>query len=115
MSEVYINSSGNYNEFVDGELQNEASFIANYDGDILDLAVKNNDQEYYTQLDNNELLNLLDAGYYPMDRDDLTVRLQNDFPIKRSKSRSKKASKRGTKREKRLTKRETINLIESVF
>ena len=71
MSEVYINSSGNYNEFVDGEFVNDAEYVASYDGDMLDLAVKNNDQEYYTQLDNNELLELLDSGYYPMDRDDL--------------------------------------------
>ena len=118
MSEVYINSSGEYNEIVDGELVNNAEYVASYDGDMLDLAIKNNDEEYFTRLDNNELLNLLNIGHYPMERDNLIIRLQNDFPIKKqkSKSRSKKKSRKGkTKREKRLTKREKIHLIESVF
>ena len=115
MSEIYINSSGNYNEFVNGELQNEAAYNANYDGDILNLAVKNNDQEYYTRLGNDELLSLLDMGLYPMDRDDLIIRLQSEFPLKKTNSKSKKKSKKGKKKEHRLTKREKLNLIETVF
>ena len=115
MSEIYINSSGNYNKFVDGELQNEAAYIANYDGDILNLAVKKNDQEYYTRLGNDELLNLLDIGLYPIERDDLIIRLQNEFPIKKTKSRSKKKGKKGKKKDNRLTKRQKLHLIESVF
>ena len=114
MSEVYINSSGEYNEYIDGELVNNSEYVANYDGDILDLAVKNNDEEYYTQLDNNQLLELLDNGRNFMDRESIIVQLRNEFPEKKTKSKSKKKSKK-TSNSRQLTKRQKLHLIDSVF
>ena len=114
MSQVYINSSGNYNEYMDGELVNNSEYVANYDGDVLDLAVKNNDEEYFTQLGNDQLLKLLDNRFYSVERGSLGSQLRCEFPEKKTKSRSKKKSrKRSSNR--RLTKRQKLQLIDSVF
>ena len=113
MSKLEISSSGDYNEYIDGELINNSQYVANYDGDTLDLAVKTNDDEYYTQLDNSQLLDLLDNRYNFMDRDNIFVQLKSEFPLK-SKSMSKKKSKKKSNSRK-LTKRQKLHLIDSVF
>ena len=113
MSEIYINNSGNYNAYVDGELDHRANYVK-------DLTIQNNDDEYFTQLGNDELLDLLNVDVYPMERDNLMLRLQTEFPVKKSKSKksskkSKKKKKSRSKKDKRATKRQKMHLIEAIM
>ena len=117
-----INTSGEYNEYINGELVNNSEYVANYDGDVLDFAFKNNDEEFYSQLSNEELLDLLNSNQYPIDRENIFTQLTNEFPLKnenynkrtKSKSKKNKKSKKSSK-SKRLTARQKLGLINSVF
>ena len=64
MKEVYISSSGKAQQYVNGRLVNDIKYSGNYDGSDADLYLKHNDQQYYTQLDNASLIELLE---YPKD------------------------------------------------
>tara|TARA_B100001093_G_C26840589_1_gene1020357 strand:- start:260 stop:631 length:372 start_codon:yes stop_codon:yes gene_type:complete len=118
-----INTSGEYNEYMNGELINNSEYVANYDGDVLDFAFKNNDEEFYSQLNNEELLDLLNSNQYPRDRENIFTQLTNEFPLKnensntRTRSKTKKSKKKNkkTSKSKRLTARQKLGLINSVF
>lgn len=95
MSETYISSSGEFKQFVDGDLVNDFNYNTEYDGNILDAALSINDQSYYTKLDNEDLMQLLS---YPKDHDGLIIRLQDEFPLPKSRHRKTKANKRKGKK-----------------
>tara|TARA_Y100000389_G_C17466422_1_gene526073 strand:+ start:4383 stop:4718 length:336 start_codon:yes stop_codon:yes gene_type:complete len=78
MSETFVSSSGEVQKFINGHLVKDIGFAAQYDGDIADIQLRHNDQEYYTQLDNATLMELLNAS---RNHDSLIVRLQKDFPL----------------------------------
>ncbi len=100
---TFVSSSAEMQEFVNGDLVQNVGYSANYDGDLTHIHVTDGDKEYYTQLDNDDLLDLLDV---PDTKEDLMERLGHDFPLtndfsKTSKSRSRKKSNRSKDKSKK--------------
>lgn len=98
---TFVSSSGEMQEFVNGDLVHDVGYSANYDGDMADVQVRHGDQEYYTQLDKKTLLGLLSGTH---SKSDLMVRLEDAYPVKTSKS-SRKRSKKNKKKKKDKSKK----------
>ena len=92
MSKIFMNTSLESQKYIDGELIDDKSLMAEYDGDILNLDIKDNDDETFTTLNNEELLGLFSA---PNNNKTIDERLNDSFPtIKQIKpSKSSKSSK----------------------
>ena len=92
MSKIFMNTSLESQKYIDGELIDDKSLMAEYDGDILNLDIKDNDDETFTTLNNEELLGLFSA---PNNNKTIDERLNDSFPtIKQIKpSKSSKTSK----------------------
>ena len=103
-----MNTSVESQKYIDGDLIDDKSLYADYDGSILNLDIKDNDDEKYTTLNNEELLSLFSA---PNDNKTIDERLKDSFPIlKTSKPtrRKKKLSndkKKSSKNKKKSTRR----------
>ena len=91
MTGTFFSGKGDFQQYVDGNLVNNITYDANYNGDTANLYFKHNDQEYYTELDEPTLLELLNL---PGESDDLTIQLLRDFPIKKTVVPTGKRSKR---------------------
>ena len=97
---TFVSSSAKMQEFENGDLVHDIGYSANYDGTMADIEVKHGDQEYYTQLDNDALLDLLDVSD---SKEDLMERLRSlyhdkedftDHPPTLTSSKSKSRSAR---------------------
>ena len=99
MSETYVTSSAEFKKFVNGHLVKDIEFSTDYDGDIADIQFRDDDEEYYTQLDNNSLLELLNAS---RNSKSLVLRLEEEFPLKNNEYSTKKKKK--TKKQKKIKK-----------
>ena len=101
MSKIFMNTSLESQKYIDGELIDDKSLIAEYDGDILNLDIKDNDDETFTTLNNEELLGLFSA---PNNNKTIDERLNDSFPtikqIKPSKSSKSSKSSKPTRRKK---------------
>jgi len=106
MTETFVSSSGEVQKFINGKLVKDMGFAAQYDGDIADIQLRHDDQEYYTQLDNDALIELLN---HSRDKDDLIVRLHKDFPLEKTEifktKKDTKKKKRSKKNKKRKSKK----------
>jgi hypothetical protein len=108
MSETYIASTGDFKQIIDGDLVNDMNYDIHYDGELLNAEIKHNEETFITQLDNETLLELLNL---PSTNNNLIVRLQDDFPLKKTytkkrknKSSSKKDKKKDSKKKKQKRK-----------
>jgi hypothetical protein len=81
MIETNMSSSGEFKQYLDGDLVHDINFAADYDGDVLDAELSINDQQYYTQLDNDTPMELLNYPNNNNNNESLIVRLQQDFPL----------------------------------
>ena len=94
MSKIYINSSGESYATINGELVHDVGYIAESDGNTINLSLK----------DNDEVMNILNI---PAKETELVDRMLEMFPLaadykklqsKKKKSNSKKKKKRRTNR-----------------
>ena len=118
INKIAITSSGNNKEYINGELITDTGYGANFDGDILDLAIRDNDENYYTRLNKDELLELLETNYFGTQRENLFEQLLQKESKSKSKSKSEKKGKKGKKKEKeknKLTRRQKECLINLIF
>ena len=74
--ETYIQNYGQYNTVVDGNIIDEAKWNMVYDGDVLDLEAKRNNEALYMNLTNDDILKLLEV---PANNKTITERLENDL------------------------------------
>jgi hypothetical protein len=99
MTETYMRSSGSLEVYENGEQLHDMQYNAESDGNNIDFYMKNNNDEYVGQLDENARLSLFN---FPATSVPLTERLEHDFPVKSIKStkKSKKRAraKKGTKK-----------------
>jgi hypothetical protein len=54
----YIQSFGQYNTIIDGNVIDNAKWNMVYDGDVMDLETQQNNENMYLQLDNKEIMKL---------------------------------------------------------
>lgn len=88
--ETFASSSGEMQTYIDGELVKDIGYDVNYDGDIAEIYVKEDDEEYYTRLEPEALLQLLNSSRA---NGDLMLRLKDAYPIE--EKREKKEEKSG--------------------
>ena len=86
MSEIFMNTSVESQKYIDGELIDDKSLHADYDGNILNIDIKDNHDKNYTTLNNEELLSLFSA---PNDNKTIHERLNDAFPILKTLKTSK--------------------------
>lgn len=100
--ETFATSSGEMQTYIDGELVKDIGYDVNYDGDIAEIHLRDNDEEYYTRLEPEALLQLLNSSHA---KGDLMLRLKEEYPIvsttKESKTKESKIKESKTKKEKR--------------
>ena len=101
-----MSSSGDFKQYVNDNLEKDMRYKATFDGENANILVKNMDNIYYTKLDKEDLLELLNA---PVEKRNLTDSLKDLLKEQRSKpkSRSKKKKKKEKKdkKNKKYTKR----------
>jgi len=101
--ESYIQSYGQHKTIVDGNVIDNTKWNMIYDGDVMDLEAKKNNEEVYVQLTNDEILKLFEI---PPSKQIMTDRLTHDLTsdlnvrpiiveemdiVPKKKSRSKKS------------------------
>ena len=98
--ETFATSSGEMQTYIDGELVKDIGYDVNYDGDIAEIHLRDNDEEYYTRLDKESLLKLLNSSHT---KGDLMLRLKEEYPIVSTtkESKTKECKTKKEKREKR--------------
>ena len=74
--ETYVQSHGQYKTMVNGNIIDNAKWNITYDGDILDLAAKKNNESYYVQLTNDDIMKLFEI---PPSQLSIQDRLENDL------------------------------------
>lgn len=105
-TDVFMSSSGNSEIYMNGNLVQDIDYNAEYDGDRANLYLKHNDDEYYTQLNNNDIMNLLSM---PSSNQSLIARLEHDFPLKKTDTSSRKTSGKTSGKTKSKNKKKTKN------
>ena len=103
-TDVFMSSSGNSEIYMNGNLVQDIEYSAEYDGDRANLYLKHNDDEYYTQLNNNNIMDLLSM---PSSNQSLIARLEHDFPLKKTDTSSRKTSGKTKSKNKKKTKNNT--------
>ena len=99
MSEIFINSSGSLQQYLNGNLVDDINFDSDYDGDVMDLELQHNNQEYYTQLDKEALIALVNC--HPHSKP-IFLRLSHRFPFKKTRiTKTKKRSKENKNKSKK--------------
>lgn len=105
--ETFASTSGEIQTYIDGNLVKDIGYDAKYDGNVAEIHLRNNDQEYYTTLDKESLLKLLNSSHA---KGDLMLRLEEEYPIvstskrketKESKTKESETKESKTKKEKR--------------
>jgi hypothetical protein len=96
--ETFATSSGEMQTYIDGELVKDIGYDVNYDGDIAEIYVKEDDEEYYTRLEPEALLQLLNSSHA---KGDLMLRLKEEYPIVSTTKESKTKKEKREKREKK--------------
>lgn len=105
MPEIFMNTSVESQKYIDGELINDKSLHADYNGNILNLHIKDNNNEKYTSLNNEELLSLFSA---PNNNNTIEERLKDSFPIiKVSKPTRKNKYRKDKDKEKNKSKKKS--------
>lgn len=99
-TEIFISSSGDFKQYRNDDLLQDVDYTAEYNGDSANFYIKHNDDEYYTQLDNNDILDLLSM---PISKQSLIEQLEHDFPIKKTNISSKKKTSDKTKNKRKRT------------
>ena len=95
--ETFATSSGEMQTYIDGELVKDIGYDVNYDGDIAEIYVKEDDEEYYTRLEPEALLQLLNSSRA---NGDLMLRLKHAFSIEEEEKKEEKSAKNGKNRKK---------------
>ena len=72
----YIQSFGQYNTIIDGNVIDNAKWNMVYDGDVMDLETQQNNENMYLQLDNKEIMKLFQL---PSSNLSIDQRLQTDL------------------------------------
>jgi len=72
----YIQTYGQYETVVDGNIIDNAKWNMVYDGDILDLEAQKNDESLYVQLTNEEIMKLFQI---PASHHTISDRLEQDL------------------------------------
>ena len=78
--ESYIQNYGQYNTIVDGNIIDETKWNMVYDGDVLDLEERHNDEAIYMNLNNDEIMKLLEV---PANKKTIHERLELDLHNKK--------------------------------
>ena len=78
--ESYIQNYGQYNTIVDGNIIDETKWNMVYDGDVLDLEARHNDEAIYMNLNNDEIMKLLEG---PANKKTIHERLELDLHNKK--------------------------------
>jgi|TARA_B110000495_G_scaffold11727_1_gene8426 hypothetical protein len=78
--ESYIQNYGQYNTIVDGNIIDETKWNMVYDGDVLDLEARHNDEAIYMNLNNDEIMKLLEV---PANKKTIHERLELDLHNKK--------------------------------
>ena len=78
--ESYIQNYGQYNTIVDGNIIDETKWNMVYDGDVLDLEARHNDEAVYMNLNNDEIMKLLEV---PANKKTIHERLELDLHNKK--------------------------------
>ena len=78
--ESYIQNYGQYNTIVDGNIIDETKWNMVYDGDVLDLEARHNDEDIYMNLNNDEIMKLLEV---PANKKTIHERLELDLHNKK--------------------------------
>ena len=114
MNNIFLNSNTKAQSYINGELIDDLEYDMEYDGNELDLAVKNNGNTIYKKLNNEDIMDLIDIKNN--NSHSLLECLKKEFPVdeidsnknitikKKSKSTTKK-SKSTTKKSKSTTKK----------
>lgn len=96
--ETFASTSGEIQTYIDGNLVKDIGYDAKYDGNVAEIHLRDNDEEYYTRLDKESLLKLLNSSHA---KGDLMLRLKEEYPIvsttKESKTKKEKREKRKKK------------------
>ena len=80
MEQSYIQNYGQYNTIVDGNIIDETKWNMVYDGDVLDLEARHNDEAIYMNLNNDEIMKLLEV---PANKKTIHERLELDLHNKK--------------------------------
>jgi hypothetical protein len=103
MAEIHV-TSGEFKQIENGNLVNSMEFEANSsDGEIWDVALTHNDEDYYTQIPNSDILELLNL---PTSKINLPMRLLEEFPIDSTHITNPKPKKKTGKNTKKKKKKE---------
>jgi len=76
--ESYIQTYGQYETIVDGNIIDNAKWNMVYDGNVLDLEAQKNNESMYVQLTNDEIMKLFEI---PASNQSIHQRLENDLHI----------------------------------
>ena len=91
---IFIHSSGETKSIINGNVLNDKSFDANYDGKNMKITGHDNDKKFNVKMTNDDIMKLLSK---PSSNLTLKQRLMNDYNVKSSTSQSTK--KRNIRRE----------------
>jgi hypothetical protein len=72
----YLQNYGQSKTIVDGNIIDDVKWNAIYDGDVLDLEAKRNDESIYIQMDTDEIMKLLEV---PANNKTIDQRLKDDL------------------------------------
>ena len=82
---TFMKSSGYYESYNNGDINDLKSFDITYDGDVAFTKFTDNQEVYYSLLNNNEIKNIVDDVSnilkIPNNKHSLSLRLLKDFPI----------------------------------
>lgn len=82
---TFMKSSGYYESYNNGDINDLKSFDITYDGDVAFTKFTDNQEVYYSLLNNNEIKNIVDDVSnilkMPNNKHSLSLRLLKDFPI----------------------------------
>src|SRR5210317_620112 len=98
---IFIHSSGETKSIINGNVMEDKSFDANYDGKIMKITGHDKDKNFNVKMTNDDIMELLAK---PSSKLTLKQRLMNDYDVKQSTTHNKSTKKRKIKSYKKTIK-----------
>ena len=91
---IFIHSSGETKSIINGNVMEDKSFDANYDGKNMKITGHDKDKNFNVKMTNDDIMELLAK---PSSNLTLKQRLMNDYNVKHSSTHNKSTKKRKNK------------------
>jgi hypothetical protein len=98
---IFIHSSGETKSIINGNVLNDKSFDATYNGINMKITGHDNDKKFNVKMTNDDIMKLLEK---PSSNLTLKERLMNDYNVHTHKGTHKGTKKRGIKGHKKTSK-----------